>query len=237
MLKKSTIEKSQTIKAFVFDFDATLMDTEPNWYLAGKRLLADYGIDFTYEMKKKYIGRSFDYMVNDWINIYSLDVNGDELKARKVKYYLEIARGNTFMFPAMKSLFTKLKGLPLPRVIATGSTYTLVDEILGPMGLTQEFDFILGCDSVERGKPAPDIFLKAASMLELKPENILVFEDSAHGVEAAKAAGMMCVAIPYLIDRELSEIFSRADLCIKKGMDGLDPRLVFEWIKERIERG
>lgn len=233
-MEKLIDRASKKIKAIVFDFDATLMDTEPNWYYAAQRLLSDYGVHFTYEMKKKYIGRSFAYMVKDWIRIFNLPIGYEELAERKIGYYLELARGNTFMFPTMKTLFDKIKNLSLPMAIATGSAYFLVDDILTSMNMRHHFDIILGCDSVEKGKPEPDIFLKAASHLQIDPEHILVFEDSPHGVEAAKAAGMMCVAIPYLVAPELPEIFSRAEVCVAKGMDYLNPGLIFDWIKEGL---
>jgi HAD superfamily hydrolase (TIGR01509 family) len=219
------------IKAVVFDFDATLMDTEDYWYLADNRLLADYGINFTRKMKQKYIGKSLDDMVDDLFKIYNLKISKDEIKDKKNKYFLEASYGKVKMFPQMEKLYNKLKSLNIPMAIATGTEYDVVIKTLSYNNILNDFQFIVTAAEVKKGKPFPDIFLETSKRLKIKPENILVFEDSPYGVESALKSGAMCIAIPYLLNNKLDEVFYKADILVEKGMNGLNPEIVFKWIK------
>ncbi|MFP4364918.1 MAG: HAD family hydrolase, partial [Spirochaetia bacterium] len=109
------------IQAVIFDLDATLLDTEPNWYLADKKLLAEQGIHLTKEMKRQYIGKSIDDMINDLTAKHpQLSLSAAELRKKKNTYYLEIAKGNTKIFPRMKAFFLAVKSAALPLAIASG---------------------------------------------------------------------------------------------------------------------
>ncbi|MBI5567489.1 MAG: HAD-IA family hydrolase, partial [Chloroflexi bacterium] len=71
-----------------------------------------------------------------------------------------------------------------------------IDAVLATIGVRERFDVIISADDVINGKPAPDVFLAAARALNVAPENCLVLEDAPFGVQAAKAAGMTCFAVP-----------------------------------------
>lgn len=207
------------IKAVVFDLDATLMDTEPNWYLADKKLLSEYNIDLTQDMKKKYIGKSIDDMLDDLILNYGLNEDKNVLFEKKNRYYLEIALQETNVFPQMKNVLEELNTKNIPKAVASGTAYDVIDKIFRKNGLNNEFKFYLSSEQFEKGKPAPDIYLKAAEMLEENPKEILVFEDSIHGVESAKAAGMYCVAIPYVEEIGTpGDEYNIADILFEEGM-------------------
>jgi beta-phosphoglucomutase-like phosphatase (HAD superfamily) len=219
-----------TIKAIVFDLDATLLDTEPNWYKADRALLSEYGIDFTEEMKRRYIGKSLGDMVNDLKEKFRIEADHEEIRRKKDSYYLDIAVGNTFLFPEMKLFFDEAVDRKFPIAIASGSSENVIETILKDIGIHQYFRFILTADRVRHGKPAPDIYIEAANRLRLNPKEILVLEDSVYGVVSAKDAGTNCVAIPYPPDDQLDEIYSRADLLFEKGMTEFDYKAVFEWM-------
>jgi beta-phosphoglucomutase-like phosphatase (HAD superfamily) len=78
--------------------------------------------------------------------------------------------------------------------------------VLKILGLEDHFQVIASGDQVKRGKPAPDVFLKAAEMLQCDPGTLLVLEDTAHGVNAARSAGMYCIAVPnrYTVNQDFS---------------------------------
>jgi HAD superfamily hydrolase (TIGR01509 family) len=105
--------------------------------------------------------------------------------------------------------------------IALGSSSVLddIEIILSALRLTGAFDAIVAGDQVAHGKPAPDIFLEAARRLEVEPARCLVLEDTAHGVIAAKAAGMLCVAVPGHFTQH--QDFSNADMVLP-GLKALD---------------
>jgi beta-phosphoglucomutase-like phosphatase (HAD superfamily) len=221
------------IRGIVFDFDATLMDTEDYWYLADRRLLAESGVDFTREMKEKYIGRSLDDMVADLFRLYRLTLSVDEVKVKKNAYFLEAARGKVGMFPRMKEMYGMLKALGLPMAVATGTDFRVVDAVLADNAMEGDFAFVLTAAEVKRGKPFPDIYLRAAEKLSLRPADILVFEDSPYGVESALAAGCRCVAIPYLLNRTLDSVFARADVLVEEGIQKMSPGAVLAWITDQ----
>ncbi len=218
------------IRAIIFDFDATLMDTEEHWYLADKRLMAEYCIDFTKDMKKKYIGKSLDDMVNDLHKIYRLDVSKEEIKDKKNRFFLEISKGMIKMFPRMKKLYEYLRQLKIPMAIATGTDITVVTQVLEENNILNDFQFILTAAEVKKGKPFPDIYIETSRRLGIKPENTVVFEDSPYGVEAAVKAGSKCIAIPYLLNEKPEDVFYLSDVLIEGGMNCLDPELIRNWI-------
>ena len=79
--------------------------------------------------------------------------------------------------------------------LATGASREKLEFILKKFQIKQFFDAIITADDVENGKPDPEVFLKAAQKLGVDPENCIVMEDASNGAEAAKAAGMACIAI------------------------------------------
>lgn len=220
---------SNPIKAVVFDFDATLVDSEPNWFLADKKLFSEYGIDLSEQMKEEFIGKSLHHMVTTLCSRYRIDDDEETIRTKKNSYYLQIARGNTVIFPQMRPLLNELSKRGIPKSIASGTARTVIAQLLEDIDCRNDFLFFLGSEDVLHGKPAPDIYLLAAEKLSLHPSEILVFEDSPHGVSAAKEAGMFCVAIPYLIKTPNDPVFEQADILFEDGMKSFDHLPVIDW--------
>ena len=98
--------------------------------------------------------------------------------------------------PGLFELLDVLDTRGIKKCVATSTARSRADQLLSTAGLRGRFGTLIGGDSVSRGKPHPDIFLTAAETAGVKPENCLVLEDSAAGMEAAAAAGMRCIAVP-----------------------------------------
>lgn len=96
--------------------------------------------------------------------------------------------------------------------LASSSSYRFVRSVLGSIGLEDHFKIIHTGESVKKGKPHPDIYLKTARMLNVKPENSIVIEDSRTGIEAAKKAGMKCIG--FLNGRNRREDLEYSDFVI-----------------------
>ncbi|MFW5808308.1 MAG: HAD family hydrolase [Spirochaetota bacterium] len=218
------------IEAVIYDLDATLLDTEENWYLADRRVMSGYGIDFTKEMKERYIGISIGDMIDDLRVRYGITADPDEIRHRKNACYLEIALGNTYPFPRMKEFYDRVRSDGYPTAIASGTAYHVITALLEDLHIQSHFQHIVSADHVKRGKPAPDIYLETASRLGVRPQNILVLEDSVHGVRSALDAGMNCIAIPYLHGNGLDEGFTDADLIFEGGMHEFSHEAVFAWM-------
>lgn len=219
------------VRAVIFDLDGVLVDSEPNYFESERRLLADYGIRFTAQMKRPYIGMSTKEMLNDIASCFGIPERVDVLVARKNAYYLDIAARSTKVYPQTRRLLMLLHEHGYPLAVASGSSPDVIDVVLSAARLKGYFDVLVSAESVSRGKPAPDLFLVTAGRLDVEPEACVVIEDSSYGVQAAIAAGMRCIAIPYVLDAPLDEHFSAADLLVNEGMTGLRPDKVFAWIR------
>lgn len=223
--------KEAKIKAVIFDLDGTLVDSEPNYLEADKRLLAEYGIlNLDEESKNKYIGISTKDMMADIKEIYQIEDSVETLVSKNNGYYSELAKDNTNVFPEMKNLLILLKEKGYPIALASGSSKKIINDVLSLIQISEIFDVIVSAEEVREGKPKPDIFLEAAKRLGLSPENCLVLEDSKPGVEAAKSAGMYCVAVPYYSEQIVCEGLKKADVLVN-GMGNFSSKKIYEWMK------
>ena len=93
----------------------------------------------------------------------------------------------------IRELLAELKALNIPAAIASSSPPVFIKAVLRKFDLLDHFECVVSGEEVERGKPAPDVYLKAAELLGVKPQDCMVLEDARHGVAAAKAAGMKCI--------------------------------------------
>ncbi|MBP5297299.1 MAG: HAD family phosphatase [Bacteriovoracaceae bacterium] len=221
------------IKACIFDFDGTLVDSEANYLKADQALLGEYGINFTKAMKAEFVGRGNAEMVATMAARYHLPDDGPTLLEKKNKLYLKFALENTTVFPPMRQLLELLQKISLPLAVASGTSRSILAALLKKTNLAPFFSVVLSSEEVAAPKPAPDVFLAAAQKLNLSPETCLVIEDSPYGVQAAKKAGMRVIAIP---DPEVlgppSPVFQEADLLFAQGMKSVDAQAVGNWIKQ-----
>lgn len=220
------------IKAIIFDLDGTLVDSEPNYYTGDKRFLAEYGIELTEEMKQRYVGIGCRSMMEEIKVEFNIKDSIDVLIAKKNKYYSDVAKNNTVVFPEMLKLLQMLKANNFPMAVASGSSPDVIQMIIQDTNIKQYFDVVLSSEEVKRGKPAPDIFLEAAKLLNIAPSNCMVLEDSRYGIEAAKSAGMCCIGIPFPDNEKLHNSFKKSDLLYKNGIEDFSAEEVFAWLKK-----
>lgn len=215
----------------VFDLDGTLVDSEPNYYEAGRRTLAAYGVaDFTWADHEAYVGISTRETVADWKRRYGLRATVEELLAVKNRHYLELARTSARAYPEMRKFVELLADEGVPMAVASGSSPEAIGAILARTGLDAHLRTVVSADEVARGKPAPDVFLEAARRLGARPARCVVLEDAAPGAAAAHAAGMRCIAIPYVADQADAPGFATADLLLRGGQEEFTARLAYDWL-------
>ncbi|MFJ5997750.1 HAD family hydrolase [Streptomyces sp. NPDC092370] len=214
----------------IFDLDGTLVDSEPNYYEAGRQTLAAFGVaDFTWADHERYVGISTQETVADWKDRYGLRAPVDELLAAKNRRYLELARGATRAYAEMRTLVELLAADGVPMAVASGSSPEAISAVLAGTGL----DAHLSADEVAHGKPAPDVFLEAARRLGAPPSDCVVLEDAAPGAAAAHAAGMRCIAIPYVPAQADAPEFATADLLLRGGQGEFTARAAYAWLVSR----
>ncbi|MBR6201278.1 MAG: HAD family phosphatase [Spirochaetales bacterium] len=219
------------IKAAIFDFDGTLVDSEDNYYLADKTLIeSKSNAVFTKADKEEFIGLDGKEVIRRIKDKYHLRGTVEQLLEQKNSLYLRIALQNTKVYPKMLHLVQMFQSHNIPMAVASGTYNDNLHKLLEATNLKQYFKVILGGDDVPLGKPDPAIFLTAAAKLGIDPHNCVVIEDSLHGVEAALAAGMHIIAVPYLIKPHYEDEFYRCDFLSESGMDGFEPEEAFKQI-------
>ena len=193
--------------AVIFDIDGTMVNNTPYHRKAWFDLCQRYGIELDHQSyHEKIHARSNDKIVP---NLFGPDV--DEAFIRKIEVEKEGLYRKTFLpvikeTPGLTVLLDKLQRDSIPCAAASNSPKVNVDFVLDELGIRRFFDAVTYRDLVSVGKPNPELFLMAAAGLDVAPENCLVFEDSASGFKAARAAGMPYIAITYGADpHELTE--------------------------------
>jgi len=186
------------VKAFIFDLDGTLIDSEMLWVAAMVAYLADHGcVTSRQEMMKVVVGHS-------WFDIYRKvialapqlsTVTIQEMALQLRSYYIKQCEDSgSILIPTSVSLLKAL-AKDYPVIIVSGSPHNDVENAVRLMEAEANVKFVLGAEDYPRGKPAPDGFLLGAKKLGVAPNHCVVFEDSTAGVRSAKAAGMYCVAL------------------------------------------
>ncbi|MFD2686781.1 HAD family hydrolase [Streptomyces phyllanthi] len=214
----------------IFDLDGTLVDSEPNYFEAGRHTLAAYGIDFTWADHEQYVGISIQETIVLWKERYGLTASFDELLTAKNRRYLELARASTRVYPEMRAFVELLADEDVPMAVASGSSAEAIEAILTGTGLADRLKTAVSAAEVARGKPAPDVFLEAARRLGADPADCVVLEDAAPGAAAAHAAGMRCVAIPYVAAQADDPAFATAGLLVRGGQAAFTARMAYDWL-------
>ena len=184
------------IGAFIFDLDGVLTDTAEFHYLAWKRLAEEEGVPFDRRDNEKLRGVSRrDSLL---ILLRGRTATEEEIAAmmeRKNRYYVALIErmGKEALLPGATEILTALRRMGYKVAVASVSRNTRT--VIGRLGLTGLFDAIADGYSVERAKPAPDIFLYAAAALGVPPRECVVVEDAEAGIEGALAAGMLAVGL------------------------------------------
>ena len=204
------------IKAVLFDFDGLLADSEPLQKEAWRRFLARYDRVLEQEL----IDRMFGLRLLESAAIVrqelKLPISIEQVMEERDGQFLASLPGNLSAMPGAAATVAATRELGLRIGLATSGHRRYIEIALRELGLTNAFDAIVTGDSVARGKPAPDIFLRAAELLDVSPAACIVVEDAPHGIAAAKAAGMFAVAVPNDLTRDLD--FSAANkICSSLG--------------------
>jgi len=189
-------DMTQPVRALIFDMDGLLVNSEPLAARAMADFLAAFGHQPRPEVATRLLGRRLPEAIAIVREAYGLAASVDELTRVYGAMRLAALRGSVQPMPGARDIIALGRQLGLRLALATSGTREHVDVSLGETGLAAQFDAEVTGDEVQRGKPAPDLFLLAAQRLGVPPSNCVVLEDAPLGVEAAKAAGMRVIAVP-----------------------------------------
>lgn len=187
---------SQAFRAVILDLDGVLADSEPWWKEIDAKLLSEYGVIYRGEYHRDVLGVSYRLAVEFYKKAFGLSASIEELMRRRGEIATEFFANRVGLFPSTKRTLERLRDMKVRLAIATSSVSASARPFLDRHGLTPFFDGIVTGDEIERGKPDPDIYLRAAKKLGIGADACLVIEDALSGITAGKAAGMRVAAIP-----------------------------------------
>lgn len=195
----------KNIKACIFDLDGTLVDSMWMWPEIDKEYLGRFGIEYDDNLKNEIDGISFHetavYFKNKFgisDSIEKICKDWEDMAYDKYKNEVKEKRGCQKFLEQLKS-----KGIKMG--IATSNKRSMVDVVLESLGMKNFFEVITTSDEVKKGKPAPDVYLTTANLLNVEPKHCLVFEDVVAGIIAGKSAGMKVCAVEDDFTREVRQ--------------------------------
>ena len=210
------------LKAILFDLDGVLIETELETFNFYQRELKNYNIhlkdsDFKYKAGRK----SVDF----WNAVLNEEqkkiVNTEKLTGLKRRVFNKYPSKYIKKVPGGKKLLQKLKKAGFKLALASQNEPEMVKTAIKWLGIEKIFDATLSLQDIKHKKPNPEIYLLAAKMLKIKPEQCLVVEDSRDGVEAARNAKMLCIAIkhPYTPKGALAKASGQIKLLTELNLD------------------
>jgi HAD superfamily hydrolase (TIGR01509 family) len=185
------------IRAVVFDLDGLMFDTEDLFFRVASEALAARGKAFTPDIMKQFIGRRANEVVHLWTTLVGVEGPIEEFLEDVRQRFYGVMDAAVHPMPGLFVLLDRLHRLALPTAVATSSRHSYADRLLVRHGLRGRFEFVLASEDVTRGKPDPEIYRLAAARFDVPPETMLVLEDSAAGLAAAKGAGAVAVGVPH----------------------------------------
>ncbi len=189
------------IKAVIFDMDGVISDTEPLHQKIEIELMKSYGHDISFEELQEFTATSGKVMWAHFKKKYYLPLSVEKLYQNKKERFLQSRNQEIKPLPGVLDLINKM-GSKLKLAVASSTNMEGINLILTNLMIKDKFDSIISGHQVNNPKPSPDIFLETAKQLNLKPRECLVIEDSFYGIQAAKAAGMKCVAVTNTFPKE-----------------------------------
>ena len=201
------------IKGLIFDFDGLILDTEVPIFQAWQEIFECHGCELTLETWADCIGRGQDaFDPCDYLEAcFGRSIDRARVFAEKQKSEMELI-GQQTVLPGVLDKIAAAKQRGLKLGVASSSQREWVIGHLARLGLAEQFDGVRCADDVEHAKPAPDLYRAVLEVLGLHPDQAIAFEDSPNGVQAAKRAGVFCVAVPNALTKALP--LDHADLTL-----------------------
>jgi len=200
------------IKAVIFDMDGVMINSEPLWEKIEKIMMARKGLDYTPVYREEIVGLGQKDSAKLLKSTFSLTEDIEEIIKERISILLDIYNNELSLVNDLIKLLDLLSQNSYRVALASSSPLRVVKFVLNKFNLNKYFNPVVSGDMVKLGKPNPDIYLYTAERLGVTPKQCLVIEDSINGVNAAKNAGMYCVAVP---DKRLDRKgFENADIIL-----------------------
>jgi HAD superfamily hydrolase (TIGR01509 family) len=203
-----------SVEAVVFDLDGVLVRTEEIWDEVREALARERGGRYDAEAQRAMMGMSsleWSLFMHEELGIPDepAAINAEVVRRMEERY-----RERLPLIDGARDAVERIAAR-WPLGVASSSNRQLIDAVLDLAGLAQFFRATVSSEEVERGKPAPDVYLEAARRLGVRPRNVVAIEDSANGIRSAKDAGMRVIAIPNPHFPPPEDVLAKADLVLE----------------------
>ncbi len=201
------------IKALIFDFDGTIIDTETPWYVAFREAYKEHGVELTQELYSQCVGTDlnmfdpYEYLITEKKLPIDREVFRSSIHLRH-KELMDLEK----IRPGVLEYLEAAKDAGLRIGLASSSTMKWVGKYLDQLNIRHYFECIRTSDHVTHVKPDPELYIQTLECLQVKAHEAIAIEDSLHGARAAATAGMHCVVTPNKMTSfmEFDSVFHRA---------------------------
>ena len=189
-------QKVGVVQAVIWDLDGVVIDSEEDHKRAWQRLARETGKEFSDAQFAVTFGQRNDAIIPVvWGQVSAVELQ--RLADRKETYYREYVRDTAAFLPGAQELMSALHSAGYPQALGSSAPIANIELVREVLGLDRYIEKFVSGETVPHGKPAPDIFLKAARELGIEARQCLVIEDAVAGVAAARAGGMFSIAVDY----------------------------------------
>ena len=195
----------RTLRALIFDFDGLILDTETPLKLSWERIYQQHGLTIAPEAWAGLLGAYADPpQAYDLLERHlARPIDRDAVRSERLRHETALL-AHEDVLPGVRSLISEATDRGLRMAVASSSDRAWVEGHLIRLGLRPSFDAVLCAEDVEQTKPSPDLYIAALESLQVSPGDAIALEDSVHGAQAAKRAGLVCVVIPNRVTRHLA---------------------------------
>lgn len=192
------------IKAIIFDFDGTIIDTETAWYTVFRDAYAQYGVDLSLATYAKCLGTNlqefnpYTYLVTH----HHIELDVEAFQTSIQQSHAQLMAKETVR-PGILAWLQQAREAGLQIGLASSSSRQWIDQYVDTLGIRDFFDCYCTADTVTNVKPDPELYLQALEQLGIKANEAIAIEDSPNGAQAAVAAGLYTLVIPNAITKQL----------------------------------
>lgn len=181
-------------KAFIFDMDGVIIDSEPIHFDIDVKTMKYLGINISPQELERFVGMTNPDMWRILKQEYNISMPIEEIIDVQLSSKIKVVRELELApIDGIVELILELKKLDMKLGIASSSPRIFINEVLKKFQIETYFECVVSGEEVTHGKPAPDIYLEAARQLDVNANECIVLEDSKNGIKAAKAASMRCI--------------------------------------------
>src|SRR5215470_8815101 len=183
-------------RAVLWDMDGTLIDSAEFHWISWRNTLADEGITITHKQFLSSFGQRNDSILPQWLGAAATPERIEKIGNAKEELYRHLIRRDGISpLPGVADWIQRLHQQGWLQAVASAAPRANIDAVLEALSATHIFQAIVSAEDVHRGKPDPEVYLVAASRVDVLPERCIVVEDAAAGVEGARRAGMKSIGV------------------------------------------